>query len=969
MKKKTSVLKAIVLIVAILTNLFLLPTIPSYAADEYDTLRQRAYDFLTGGPSYNPLDPDIASKITAITDKAQTLWDTMDKRPTRTYLWSGQPYTPKNYNCNWMSGSYQSLEAMALAYCTRGSALYHNSALLADIKSGMDFIYTNWYTMSVPARGWGTQTIGYDPATGKGKDNWYEWQVTAPGCINNICIMLYSSLTSTQIANWFAVVNKQQLQYGAGLVGYNRIIACYIEILNGIINKDSAKIIEGRDQLSSVFDYVTSGEGTYSDGSMIQHTALIAYNGGYGSGLLDNLTKLTYIVAGSTYDITDPDLNNVYQWVYTAIEPLFYNNDMMDMVDGRGISSFKSDNKGLTSPGTIASFVARMAFSAPSSTDRANFKSMVKKWMQTATSPNAYTDLASIDVLVKVKDIVADPTVTPRANLVMNKQYPNMDRAVHLRAGFAFGVSMCSSTVGNYETIGIQNLKGWHTGDGMTYLYNSDLGQYKNSFWPTVNSYRLPGTTVLQNTAAAENSQTVHSPFNQVGGTTIAGQYGATCMQYGSSDYTLRANKSWFMFDDEIICLGSGITSTDNKVVETIVENRQLNANGNNALTVNGTAKSTALGWSETMSGVNKIHLAGNNGSDTDIGYYFPTAVTIKGLRESRTDQWSSIDDKYPTDPEYFVDRTQRYMTLWFDHGTNPNIKTYAYVLLPGKTSAQLDTYASNPNITVVENSTFAHCVKENTLGIVAANFWWGTTRTADIITSNARSSVMIKTNPSDIEIAVSDPTGANTGSINLEFNTAAASTISADAGITVTQYSPTLKLTVDVNGSGGKTFNAKFTRGTTPTNLAAGKTITSSSSYETTDWGSTKAVDSKKSSIAGAMGWTSNNSLTTNHTEQITVDLGSSKTVSRVDLYPRNDDANTGYGFPIDYTIKVSSDNTNWTTVVTKTGCSLPGGTIQRSTFTATSARYVKIEGTNLRPNPNDNNNYRMQFAEFEVY
>ena len=28
----------------------------------------------------------------------------------------------------------------------------------------------------------------------------------------------------------------------------------------------------------------------------------------------------------------------------------------------------------------------------------------------------------------------------------------------------------------------------WYTGDGMTYLYDNDLAQYSDSFWPTVGS-------------------------------------------------------------------------------------------------------------------------------------------------------------------------------------------------------------------------------------------------------------------------------------------------------------------------------------------------------------------------------------------------------------------------------------------------------------------------------------------------
>ncbi|WP_214628491.1 hypothetical protein [Paenibacillus agaridevorans] len=49
-----------------------------------------------------------------------------------------------------------------------------------------------------------------------------------------------------------------------------------------------------------------------------------------------------------------------------------------------------------------------------------------------------------------------------------------------------------------------------------------------------------------------------------------------------------------------------------------------------------------------------------------------------------------------------------------FDHGTNPTGQTYSYVLLPGTTSTQVASYASHPDITVLENSSAAHAA--NTL-------------------------------------------------------------------------------------------------------------------------------------------------------------------------------------------------------------------------------------------------------------
>ncbi|CAG7644737.1 hypothetical protein PAESOLCIP111_04790 [Paenibacillus solanacearum] len=139
------------------------------------------------------------------------------------------------------------------------------------------------------------------------------------------------------------------------------------------------------------------------------------------------------------------------------------------------------------------------------------------------------------------------------------------------------------------------------------------------------------------------------------------------------------------------------------------------------------------------------------------------------------------------------------------------------------------------------------------------------------------------------------------------------------------------------------------------------------SSSHEGSGWTFANMYDGIRSSVSGKLGWSSQNNTSANHTEWFTADLGSAKTISRVDLYPRNDATRVGDCFPIDFTIEVSADNVNWTTVSTKTNYAKPGNQAQSFTFAPQSARYVKINGTNLRTD--QYGAYRMQFAEIEVF
>ncbi|MGG1516846.1 polysaccharide lyase beta-sandwich domain-containing protein [Paenibacillus oryzisoli] len=209
------------------------------------------------------------------------------------------------------------------------------------------------------------------------------------------------------------------------------------------------------------------------------------------------------------------------------------------------------------------------------------------------------------------------------------------------------------------------------------------------------------------------------------------------------------------------------------------------------------------------MTGVNRIHLAGSV-AGSDVGYYFPTTTTLKGLREARTDQWSSIN-LYNLGTDYTTNVTRNYMNLWFDHGTNPTNGQYAYVLLPGKTSNEVDTYAANPDITVIENSGAAQAVQENALGILAVNFWNDAVKTVSGVTSNKKASVMVRTTENGTEVSVADPTMANTGTIQLTLTQNLGPVVYKDSRITASTSGGTTTLTVNVNGAGGKSIEAYF--------------------------------------------------------------------------------------------------------------------------------------------------------------
>lgn len=737
----------------------------------FDSFREKWYDFLTGG-TLNLQDPDILAKVEQIDDEAEGYWNSMDTSVNRVYLWSDLAGTT---SAPAVRSNYMRLFSMALAWSIDGSDLYQDPDLLDDIIGGMDWMYQSRYN---------EYTAMYD--------NWWEFELGAPLAINDICVLLYDELTSEQIANYM----RATLHFPPHneFTGANRVWESMVNALRGVLMMDRSMIEWARDGLSTVFPYSTQYDGFYEDGSFLQHLKH-PYNGGYGKSLLNNLTNIMYFLYGTDFDIVDPEEANFYKWIYDSYEPFIYKGSLMSMVRGREVVSIGQQEHGAGH--RLIGYIGRASLFAPPE-DALNYKRMIKAWMNEDTYDDMYEDL-TIHELLTIKAIMEDDDITPRVEPPMFKYYGKMDRTLQKRGDYAFGISMHSARIFNYESVSGQNKYGWYTGDGMTYLYNGDLTQFSDYYWQTVNPYRMPGTTVDTRSRSSAEGQTKLG-MDWVGGAGLD-SYGVTGMHlkaFSSTENpsTLQAYKSWFMFDDEIVALGSNINSTDNRPIETIVDNRKLNANGNNAMTVDGTARSTTIGWNETMQDVDWIHLAGN-AAGADMGYYFPDTTDVYGLREARTDDTQTV--------------TRNYMNLVIDHGTNPSGAGYSYVLLPNRSESGVSSYASSPDITILQNDSSAQAVKENTLDITGINFWNNTLTTVGDVTSDKKASLVMREYTNALELSVSDPTQTNSSKISLEIDREAAGILYADPEITVTQLSPTIKFTVATKSKYGKAFKVKF--------------------------------------------------------------------------------------------------------------------------------------------------------------
>ncbi|MFE5021839.1 polysaccharide lyase 8 family protein [Streptomyces sp. NPDC056656] len=772
------------------------------AADTFDELLARAEEQLTGG-AFDTDDPDFAAAVKALDTQASAWWKDLDRSAGRKALWAD--LSPAS-DPGMFGQSYPRLRTIATAWATPGTSLTGSAEVADTLVAALSFL----------------GTTGYNPARAE-SGNWWFWEIGAPRALMDTCVLLRSKLPAADLAGHVATVakfcpNPDRRTNSPSLseTGANRADKAVIVALRGLLARDAATVTLARDGLSdvrdngrrSLFTYVTSGDGFYEDGSFVQHDS-VAYTGTYGSVLLGSTGQLIALLAGSDWAVNDPKVSLLYEAVERSFSPVMFDGLMMDALRGRAISRERA--RDYNDGAVTLTYILQLAAGAPVPyADR--WRALAKGWIS-RNKANPYAGLVGIPALARAKAVLDDEAIPAAERLTGHFSFADMDRVVHRRPGWALALSLSSKRIAAYEAGNGENLHGWYTGDGMTYLYDGDdLGQFGDGFWPTVDPYRLPGTTV--DTRARADLGTgagtgTYRPKNAVaGGAVLQDRYGAAAMELIADGSTLQARKAWFCLDNAVVALGAGITASDGRTVETVVENRNLHTDGAPRLLVDGRRQPGEQGWSASLSGAGWAHLEGTG------GYVFPDhpgrrpggAVPLRALREERTGTWGALnsgaDTGGDTDPV-----TRRYVTLWFDHGSSPTDSSYAYVLLPGASAVATGIWAHSRPVRIVANDATVQAVEARRLGLLAAHFWGP--GSAAGLTSSGPGTVLVRRHGDAISVSVADP-GRTGLTLTVELPFPVRKVTRADDTITLTPgRRPVLR--VDVAGSRGHSHTAEL--------------------------------------------------------------------------------------------------------------------------------------------------------------
>lgn len=702
------------------------------SADDFATIRSQWSALLTGG-AVDTSDPAFAAAFAGLNANAASALATLNTAPGAAQLFTDLPIGTVSAN---VTSCFYRLEALALAYVTPGTKYTGDASVVQAVTSGLDFMVAGPYAT-------GTKTY----------NNWWDWQVGSAQTLVDTATLVYDHLSAAQIASYCASLDRflpdptYQISTSNPSVHYtttgaNRLDMCRAVLIRGAIADDAAMVTKAVQDISDTLPLVSSGnDGLYADGSWIQH-GNVAYSGTYGQIWFADVAKLLNILSGTAFQISDPNVANVFFAATNAFMPVVYNGLMTDAVRGRAVTrptETDADDGWATAYGQL--LLAPAAPAAVAATVRAT----VKGWLQ--RSPLPVSANGSIPQVALAQQLLSDSSVPAAPEPVGHRLYGAMDRAYHRRPGWAAVLSMASEYVAWYES-GSENVHGWHTGDGMMYVYlDSDNRQFNDAFWPTVDPYRLPGTTA--SLIPLKNAQLgSYNPGNLFAGGATDGEFAVIGQDLQAIGSTLTAKKAWFCLDDAVVCLGAGISCTDGHEVDTVIENRNLHASGTNALTVNGQRQPAAQGWTQTFSNARWACL------DGVAGYIFPRGQSVTARREQRTGAWGDVEGG--ADPTKI---TRNYLTLYVDHGTAPSDAGYVYILLPGAApDAVAERAADQGYANVLVNTAAQQGIAVPSQGVTAANFY--APGKAGPVTASAPCSVLVREHAGGTAtIAVSDPT------------------------------------------------------------------------------------------------------------------------------------------------------------------------------------------------------------------
>jgi len=412
--------------------------------------------------------------------------------------WRDIDYTSKSRGSWAPRGHLTRVEEMARGYACKSSKYYQSKAALDGAVKGLNL----WFDR--------------DPQS----PNWWHQSIGTPMLLCSIFLMLGDALPPAVLERGRVVLDRSK----PGMTGQNKVWLAGIELQKGLLYDQSELVADGQKQIVSELCVAAPGaEGVQSDWSYHQHGPQLQF-GNYGLGYFGDMTKWSYILAGTRYE---------FPAAQTAVLTNYFQNGLRWVL-----------------------FAGQMDFSA---CGRQNTGEMPgRKYLST---------VRTADLLLQSRDKDAKPLSADDFRFSGSRYFYDSDFLVQRSPQAYFSVKMNSKRTIGSETVNSENLIGRMTGHGAVMLLSdgnelADIG----ALWDW---RKIPGTTAVQDDASLVcKDPGLINQSEWVGGVSD-GEIGFCAMDFNNGE--VAAQKSYFFFGLGMVGIGSRIRSDKEAPVYTVI--------------------------------------------------------------------------------------------------------------------------------------------------------------------------------------------------------------------------------------------------------------------------------------------------------------------------------------------------------------------------------------------------------------
>jgi chondroitin AC lyase len=541
--------------------------------------------------------------------------------------------------------------SMATAYKKQGNRFTGNRDLKRAVHSALDF----W--------------IAHDFRC----DNWWWNDMGTPLAMINLLLIMDTDLTELQREAGLRIAGRANMQSAGARPGGDLIRVATIWGKQGLFTRDPV-ILEEVVRIIAAEMHTTTGRGLKPDLSHHHRHDHVISTLSYGLYLPSQFSVWARFIQGTRFSFPPPATELVVDFFLDGI--------CQSMPFGR-YPDVGAKNRGLSRRGALS-----------------------------PAGPGMADDLYRVshhrrEELKAIADIRRGER-TP--DLRYTRFFWHSEYFIHQRPDWFASVRMHSSRNHNVEQPhNEEGLKNHHLGDGANYLTRT--GREYVHIFPVWDWQQIPGTTVMQKPQLPHWNQIAKRGRTAFVGGVTDGEYGAAVFDFESPHDPLRARKAWFFFEDEFVCLGSGITAEGDFPVSTTLEQRLLQ--GEVWVRQRDTTRRLDQGRHE-LEAVSWVH-------HDHVAYLFPAPADLSVRNTTASGNWRRITHQsWATDEEMQAD----VFALGFDHGFKPRNAEYQYIVLPNLDRAEVEAFRRRLPVQILSNSPSLQAVRHEGLGLIQAMFY-----------------------------------------------------------------------------------------------------------------------------------------------------------------------------------------------------------------------------------------------------